>query len=144
MKKILIVFLLIFAFGFSECYAQNDILFYQTTEFAYKHVTENYEWSEWSDWEKSSLIITINLNKDVVRVFSPKVQTYKIISNQKITTDKEGGIQNIFNFVDQDGDYGTMRLRIEINGNSQMYIEFANIKWVYNLHKINDFEDEEI
>ena len=43
-----------------------------------------------------------------------------------------------FSFVDQEGYKGIIRLRIEKNGNSQMYVEYANIMWVYNLIRIGD------
>ena len=35
-------------------------------------------------------------------------------------------------------DYGYIRLRIERNGNSQIYIDFADVMWVYNVVRVYD------
>lgn len=51
-------------------------------------------------------------------------------------TDSSGGKQLEFNFIDQDYDRGVMRLRVERNGNAQIYIDFANVMWVYNVVKL--------
>ena len=103
--------------------------------FSIKKVV-NGEWTDWSEWEESGMIITMNITKDVVEILSPKAQIYNITENKGLYFDQEDGRNVNFSFVDQDGDKGTMRLRIEKNGNSQMYIEYANVMWVYNLIRI--------
>ena len=35
--------------------------------------------------------------------------------------------------IDQDGDYGSIRFRKQYNGTIQLYIDYADIKWVYNI-----------
>lgn len=110
---------------------------YKTTGFAYKYINEYGTWTDWSKWQTSDMVVTIDLNNDIVKIFSPQPQTYAIIQYVREYTDENGGKQIEFKFIDQDGDKGTMRLRIEINGNSQIYIQFANIIWVYNVKKIS-------
>lgn len=117
------------------CYAGDSIRYYTTTSFSIKKVV-NGEWTDWSEWEESGMIITMNITKDVVEILSPKAQIYNITENKGLYFDQEDGRNVNFSFVDQDGDKGTMRLRIEKNGNSQMYIEYANVMWVYNLIRI--------
>ena len=132
MKRLVSVILLFFSI---YCYAGDSIRYYETTSFSIKKVV-NGEWTDWSEWEESGMIITMNLIKDVVEILSPKAQIYNITENKGLYFDQEDGRNVNFSFVDQDGDKGTMRLRIEKNGNSQMYIEYANVMWVYNLIRV--------
>lgn len=121
MKRLVSVILFFFSIC---CYAEDNIRYYETTSFSIKKVV-NGEWTDWSEWEESGMIITMNLTKDVVEILSPKAQIYNITENKGLYFDQEDGRNVNFSFVDQDGDKGTMRLRIEKNGNSQMYIEYA-------------------
>ena len=132
MKRLVSVILLFFSI---YCYAGDSIRYYETTSFSMKKVVKE-EWTDWSEWEDSGMIITMNLTKDVVEILSPKAQIYNITENKGLYFDQEDGRNVNFSFVDQDGDKGTMRLRIEKNGNSQMYIEYANVMWVYNLIRV--------
>lgn len=128
MKKILvsIVFIIL---GFVPIQAQT--YYYKAFQFSCK---ETY--GSWIDWQPTDILITINLSSDVVNIYSNKTQIYKIVKYVKNYTDTSGGRQIEFKFIDQDYDRGTMRLRTETNGNSQMYIDFANVMWVYNLVRI--------
>jgi hypothetical protein len=131
MKKVLIMFLMVFSVGVLTTNAQT--YYYKATSFAYKQMNSYGYWSNWSDWEYSDVLITINLQTDVVVIYSAKNQTYRITDFLRNFTDNSGGKQIEFRFIDQDGDIGSMRLRIERNGNSQLYIEFVNVIWCYNL-----------
>ena len=110
-----------------------QVQYYRTTAFACKTTNAYGNWTDWTDWEYSNMTITINLNNDVVKIYSPTTQTYRITQYLRNFTDNSGGKQIEFKFIDQDGDRGHMRLRVESNGNSQIYIEFANCMWVYNV-----------
>lgn len=136
MKKFLTFAFLLLAVSFIVPQtAKAQIYTYKTTEFAYKYVNSYGKWNDWSSWEKSSMLITINFDTDIVKIYSPTTQVYKITDYLEEYTDQYGGKQVKFEFIDQDGDYGKMRLRIEKNGNSQIYIDFANVMWVYNVVK---------
>ena len=125
----------IFLFFSMCCCAEDNIRYYETTSFSYKKVV-NGEWTDWSEWEDSGMIITLNLTKDIVEILSPKAQIYNITEYNDFYIDKDGGRTAKFSFVDQEGYKGVIRLRIEKNGNSQMYVEYANVMWVYNLIRI--------
>lgn len=134
MKKVLALFALILTMSIvlpSEVKAQ--VHYFKTTAYAFKKVNSYGNWNSWSDWQKSNMVMTIDYNNDVVKVYSPKTQTYRITKHVGTFTDSSGGQQVEFAFIDQDGDRGHMRLRIEKNGNSQAYFEFSNIMWVYNV-----------
>ena len=138
MKKILLTLVLMLSMSFvlpDEVKAQ--VYTYRTTAYAYKKVNSYGNWTSWSDWQDSDMTMVINYNTDVITIYSPTTQRYKITKFVRKYTDSSGGQQVEFAFVDQDGDKGHMRLRIETNGNSQVYIEFSNIMWVYNVRRTN-------
>ena len=81
------------------------------------------------------MVLTINLNTDVITIYSPKTQIYKVYKTGDVFTDNKGGRQVTFYVIDQDYDKGTVRLRIESNGNSQVYIDFLNCAWCYNVYR---------
>lgn len=131
MKKIILMFLMVFTITMASA----QTYYYTATSFACK-VTNSYgNWSDWSDWQSCNILVTINFTNDVVTIYSNKTQVYNITKYVRNYTDYSGGSQLEFKFIDQDYDRGTMRLRIEKNGNSQMYIDFANAMWVYNVRK---------
>lgn len=131
MKKLFLMLMLMFAM---VSVADAQTYYYRTTGFAIKYMG-TYGWGEWSDWQKSNMMVTIDYDNDVVRIFSPQRQTYRITNYLRRFTDDSGGKQVEFKFIDQDGDTGSMRFRIETNGNSQLYVCFDNVIWVYNLVK---------
>lgn len=107
---------------------------YKTSAYAQATVKNgNYDWG---DWEKSNMNICIDLSEDIITVYSPRKQVYRIYgtyNNGEDYTDKNGGRNVKFYAIDQDDDKCEIRLRIEKNGNSQIYIDFINAAWVYNV-----------
>lgn len=135
MKKFILTFFFLFGLlGVSQIDAQ--IYKYNTFQFAYKVKNTSGIWTSWSDWETSDMLLTINLDTDVITVYSTRRQVYKVLDDMGAYTDESGGRQQKFYVIDQDGDYGYVRLRIETNGNSQVYIDFNDIMWVYNVKRI--------
>lgn len=135
MEKFILSMLLIFTLSFGvSMTADAQVQYYRTTEFSYKEKNSYGNWTNWSKWEDSDLIVTIDLTNDVIKIYSPKTQTYRVLSYEGTPTDSSGR-QVKFRVIDQDGDYGYIRLRIENNGNSQIYIDFANVMWVYNVRR---------
>lgn len=110
--------------------------YYKTYEFAIKYKNSNGVWGNWSDWQKSNMVLTIDLDTDVITVYSEKRQIYSVLEAMGTYTDESGGRQTKFYVVDQDGDLGYVRLRIEKNGNSQVYIDFNDVMWVYNVRRV--------
>lgn len=133
MKKLLLSLFCLFSLTISA-----QIQKYRTTQFAIASVT-NGRYS-WSDWESSNLYLYINLDTDQITIYSTSIQIYQIYSaynNGNAYSDLEGGKTIKFNVIDQDLDKGTVRLRIDREGNSQVYIDFADVAWVYNVIRIN-------
>lgn len=136
MKKFINVFILtvlmMLAFN-TNCNAQTYA--YRGFQAAYKYI-ENGRWTDWSDWKRVNVIITIDYDNDVIRVHADSPQTYVVTNYDKSFTDSSGGRQVQFSVIDQDYDYGKVRLRIETNGNSQIYVEFADVIFCWNVVKI--------
>jgi hypothetical protein len=117
-------------------FAQSNIQWYKTTAFASQ--TYNYytsSWNNWSEWEKSDMNIKFDLTNDVIVIYSPNVQVYTIFNTGATFTDTSGGKQVKFNAYDGEGDRADIRLRIEKNGNSQIYVDYADMRWVYNVRR---------
>ena len=132
MKKFLVLFsfLMVSLMGF----AQSE-QWYQATSFAYK--TTNYygNWSAWSDWEYSDVKIKFETHKDIIIIYSKDIQAFAIYDTLNPPYDPNGQ-QVAFAAYDGDGVKCHIRLRIENNGNSQIYCEYSNIIFCWNLKRI--------
>ena len=135
MKRVILFLFLFFGlFSLSSLNAQT--YYYKTYQFAIKYKSSNGVWGNWSDWEKSNMTLTIDLDKDVITVYSEKRQIYRVVEYMGSYSDESDGRQTKFYVIDQDGDAGYVRLRIEKNGNSQVYVDFGDVMWVYNVRRI--------
>jgi hypothetical protein len=132
MKK----FLMILAFLACIVAVKAETAYYQTTEFAYKSKNTFGFWGSWTDWESSSILVVFNSDDNVVTIHSPSTQVYRLTGHVRTYKDNDGGKTTEFTFVDQDGDRGHMRLRITQDGTAQLYIDFNDIMWVYNLVRL--------
>lgn len=94
-----------------------QVQWYRSTSFANKTA---YGWSNWQD---SNVQICINLNTDVITIYSPTVQVYKVVRIENPPYDDSGN-QVKFRVVNPNGYYAYVRLRVENNGNSQIYVDF--------------------
>lgn len=132
MKK----FLLIIFLGLISFAASAQILEFRTTAYTQKQLNSYGTWSDWSPWQNSSMLIQMDLDKDIVVIYSPVTQRYKIIAYVGNYTDKDGEQSAEYKFIDQDGDRGTMKLMVRKSGRSEIYIMFRNIIWVYTVVRI--------
>lgn len=137
MKRYLLIFVLMCGMLFGAYIDSNaQTYYYKTYEFAIKYKGSNGVWGNWSNWEKSNMVLTIDLDTDVITVYSEKRQVYRVLEAMGTYTDESQGRQTKFYVIDQDGDLGYVRLRIEKNGNSQVYIDFNDVMWVYNVRRV--------
>lgn len=133
MKKFLILFIL-FITGTLVSSAQ-DVMKFNTISFTYQELTP-YGWSGWAPYQSSNVMILMDFNRDIVTIYSPVTQKYKIIDYYGTTTDSDGDTTAKFQFIDQDGDYGTMRLMQRRTGKSEIYIQYQNVIWTYSVIRI--------
>ena len=76
-------------------------------------------------------MITFNLKIDKVVIYSRSFRFIKFITLGQNFIDESGGEWVKYKVISQDDDLGSMRLRVETNGNSQIYVDFADVSWVY-------------
>lgn len=129
MKKYLLILL---CFISISGYAQ--VQWYRTTQYAEATIINNRYY--WGDWESSNMRLCIDVDNDQIIVYSPRIQIYQVYgvyNNGQPYVDDSGGTNIKFYVIDQDYDRGNIRLRVEKNGNSQIYIDFSNVAWVYNV-----------
>lgn len=129
MKKFLIIMMM----SLVGLFATAETQWYKATSYAYKYINSYGYWTNWTDWISCSVNIKFEIDDDIIVIYSNKTQIYAIYSGGQRYKDSSGGEQMKFNVIDQDYDKGTIRLRIERNGNSQIYVDFANVAWVYNV-----------
>jgi len=128
MKKFLIsVFL---AVASVTCFAQTQQWF-QATSFAAK---PSYS-PTWSDWESSTVKICFDFVNQTITIYSPQIQIYKVIRQVPAPRDNSG-YQEKYQVMGQNGYYYFVRLRIENNGNSQLYVDANDGSIVYNVVRI--------
>lgn len=130
MKKIILGIILAL---FMSIPSFSQIINFKATSVAIKEV--GYKWS---DWKKCDILITFNLRTDKVVIYSRSIQIYKVLTQGQSYIDESGGEQVKYDVIDQDDDLGDMRLRVERNGNSQIYIDFADVSWVYNVIRLDE------
>ena len=130
MKKLFLGILMLL-FSVTTLFAQ--VINFKATSFAFKEI--GYQWS---DWSRCNILITFNLKTDKVVIYSNSIQIYKVLTQGQSFVDESGGEQVKYKVIDQDNDLGSMRLRVERNGNSQIYIDFADVSWVYNVIRIDE------
>ena len=128
MKKLIFALLACLCFGIAEA----GSLFYRASFFAYKYVDDDNHWNDWSDWEPSKIVLSIDTDKETITIFSEQEQRYIILDRGDDDQDEAGGEQVEFGVIDQDGDTGVIRVRAQKNSVLQLYVEFNNIMWVYS------------
>lgn len=133
MKKYLLMFVLLFTIT-STVSAQN-VLWYKTSAVAIRYINEYGNWTDWSDWESCVVDVKLDMSNDKIVIYSKETQIYRVI-NQTDTPYDDSGSQVAFKVIDQDYDIGRVRLRVEDSGNCQIYIDFNDISWVYNVRRV--------
>lgn len=133
MKKFLMAFVLVL----STCFIANaQTTWFKATSLSYRYVNDYGYWTKWSNWEKCDVKIKFEMDEDYIVIYSNKTQYYKVISVLDPPYDPSG-VTLKYSVIDGEDDYGHIRLRVENNGNSQLYVDFNNVSWVYNVIRTN-------
>ncbi|WP_146105240.1 hypothetical protein [Polaribacter butkevichii] len=120
----------------SQLQAQ-DIIKFKTTEIAYKYTDSNDRWEEWSEWKDAKVLIILDTNKERIKIYSKETQIYDIAEDEGKKTNENGeDIYSLF-CVNEDGSQCRLKLwkRYYKSGNIyyQLYINFSDAKYVYNM-----------
>ena len=130
MKKFILAVISVLFISISASYAQTIV--YRTTEFAsgqrnYRHVIV------WGNWQRSNLQLTIDWDRSIIRVYSQLPQEYQIYDVGQKYRDLDKGESIDCKAIDYDGLKCAIRLRVQDNGTSQLYVFYEDCAWVYNL-----------
>lgn len=111
----------------------------KSTSFSSKYKINDYRWSEWSEATESSVLITFDLNKERITIYSKTTQVYDIAEYEGKTTDEDGDDFYSYYCVNEDGK--TCRVRLaklnSQNGRNQVYVDFSDMKWMYNVYSLD-------
>lgn len=98
--------------------------------YSQKIYNENTKtWSKWSSIVPTSVKIIVDYSENIIVIFSNKIQLYKIIDKETILLKDD--ISYKMTVVDMDTDNALITLY-----KKQLFIEYANLMWVYNLKQI--------
>ncbi len=123
MKKFILIFALLL--GLTTTYAQN-VSHMTAYELAIKMD------GQWSNWTDCNILVKIDYDRGKITIYSNDVQIYTIIEHADPPYDTNGR-QIAYIVIDQDGDQGRFRFRQQNNGTRQIYVDFADISWCYNV-----------
>lgn len=136
-KNQMIKKLLLLVFLFIGVSVSAQVIKFRTVAYSENRYDFNLQrWNGWSDWEKSNMLLTVDLQNDVIKVYSPTPQIYKVYESGESYYDSDGDINILFNFIDQDYDKGVVRLLQRRSGSSEIYIEFLNVRWCYRVLRL--------
>lgn len=122
MKKIL--FILILCVASLTSYAQC----FETKALATKDNTTNV----WSDWKPCE--VSVCFGEGRLTIYSQQPQIYEVAGFEDASIN--GEIIYLYYCYDNEGIRCTLRFRQYVDHNiveSQLYIEYSNVTWVYNL-----------
>lgn len=138
MKQLRILFFVIFLFlGKQISYSQTYK--FMTTGFSVLEKDKKGKWGKWSDIEKAALIVTLDISKNRIIVYSQEIQLYSIITYaEKEENDKD----LIYSFTCEDTDKLPFTISIitrkNQNNRMQLYINQKNVIVVYNIENFVD------
>ena len=134
MKLKFIFFILLFFTINNYCFSQ--ISKDRAIEVSYKTMNSYGKWSAFSEWQDCNIVIVTDLDKNLFTIYSKEIQEFDIIKFFPTITDENG--QKIYEMlcIDKDGKRCHIRYRFLNKGQyarSQLYIDYNNIIFVYNL-----------
>lgn len=129
MKKIIsLIFVCFFCLA---SYA--EVVKWRTNSIAYRFRSEDTgQWQDWGDWEECKVLILVDLDRDVIRIYSQETQEYDVISDEEEESDSES-TSFYYNCIDKEGNNCQMRLRVynDPSYGSQLYVAYDDVAWVY-------------
>ncbi|WP_264559214.1 hypothetical protein [Flavobacterium sp. N2270] len=136
MKSIKYLFLVLFL---SLSVAQAQQYRFKTTGFMVSEKTKFGEWSVWSKFQKSEMVVVLDADKDRIVVYSEVLQLFNIIKyyDQKET---KGGNVVSFLCIDNSGIECDVSIftRKDKNNLKQLYVYYDDRVVVYNMNLMSD------
>lgn len=132
MKKFFALTLLLFASVFAS-HAYAEVLKLKAYSFSARSTDHYGNWSDWADWSDCNILVVTGEDSRV-KIYSKETQEYDIISSEEEVSDHQGGTVTEYHCIDKDGLRCSLRLRVEKNDNIQLYVDYDNLSFVYNVY----------
>ena len=134
LKTFIILFLL--AAGLQ---ANAQVYRFKTTGFSVLEKNEKGKWGEWSDLQKTEMIVTLDTNKNRIIIYSQEIQLYKIVKYEP-EEENENDLIYAFSCADEEGRPFTISIITRKNqgGRKQMYINQKDVILMYNIENYKD------
>jgi hypothetical protein len=126
--------LFFFLFSFSAI-SNAQAIRLKTSSVSYSEKSQTGKWSNWSEFVKADIIITIDGKKNRIVVNSPELQVFTIKAyGEKIENDDEKIVP--FECVDHNGSMCNILVitRKKEDNRMQFYINYSEVKFVYNIY----------
>lgn len=131
--QLLIVFLFL---SFGSVASAQPIRF-KTSSVSFAEKKDRGDWTEWSEFVAANVLITLDAKKDLITVNSSEVQSFKIKAYGEITDTDE---VNIVPFECIDNRAAKCNILIitkkKENNRMQFYINYNEVKFVYNIYNV--------
>ena len=131
LKSLVLFGLLLSNLAFAQVYKL------KATDFAYMYQTNYGTWSDWSTWEDCSILCTVDINKDRITIYSIETQVYDIIENSDTYYDEDGDLVWKLVGIDNEGIQCGVRILKKSSGTTQLYVNYSDIRWVYNVYSLD-------
>src|SRR5690554_4802365 len=105
---------------------------FRTQQFAFKYYQENAGWTDWSEWEETSLLITYNSNTLRITIHEDSVRTFDIVASE-VDTNEVGDKILRMNCIGENEDEVLFKMVYDLNYNMQFYINYGKAVIVYNV-----------
>ena len=135
-KLIRYLFFLLIALGCQQSYSQ--AYNFKTTGFSVLEKNEKGKWGKWSDLEPSTMMVTLDTNKNRIVIYSQIIQLFEIIDYQA-TEENDTDIVYSFTCKDNDGEECVLSIitRKKQDNRKQLYINYGNQIIVYNIFNMD-------
>jgi hypothetical protein len=137
-KMLLITLMLIL--GYQQAEAQSYK--FLATGFSVLEKKPRGGWGDWSDLQKTSLVITLDTSKDRIIVYSQEIQLYQIVEYHE-KEENENDLIYPFTCRDDDGQIFSIQIitRKKQGNRKQLYINQSEVILVYNIENFPGGED---
>lgn len=92
-----------------------------------------HSWNDWSNWEPSTVYLSVDGDNNKITIYSETAQVYRIYRTDNPTTDRNGDSTMTLKVKDQDGNLGTIYWVKRANGSTEVYIYYSSVAWAYTI-----------
>ncbi len=111
-----------------------EVYKYQATSLSSKSFNEyGGYWSKWSEWEDCNILVVLNSSAERINIYSSVTQEYDIYDVLDMSYDDDGGKTTTFKCIDANGLRCDVRLRVQSDGQVQLYVDYSDFMFVYNI-----------